>query len=208
MVKRFLVAFVVTTLITGGYFYLTKNEGVQMANAKQMGTIETAAGSAEEPNANVDFTLTDQNGKKVTNKDLQGKKLLVFFGFTSCPDTCPVSMAVMTEVMNQLESQKVIGVLPVFISIDPKHDTPAELKTFLKDYYPGFIALTGEQSEIDKLTKSYKVYAQTPAPAAAEQDDAPNHSNLIYYMGTDGKYIAHFTGENAPEDIVDYVSNH
>jgi len=207
MLKRFLVAFIVTTLISGGYVYYLKNNGERQlaaANATQANTIETAAGDKAEPSAAVEFTLTNQDGKVTTDKDLRGKKLLVFFGFTSCPDICPVSMAVMSEVMNQLESEKIIGILPVFISIDPKTDTPAELKKFLKDYHPGFLALTGDQAEIDKVVKSFKAYAKAPQ----SDEDMPDHSGMIYYMDADGKYISHFTGESAPEDIVDYISSH
>ena len=213
MVKRFLTAFIVTTLITCGYFYYVKST-VTVANnnsvarsvtiadsaAKAANDLQPASGNLD-PSAAAPFQLTDQNGKKVTEKDLQGKKLLVYFGFTQCQDICPVSMAVITEVMNQLDNKT--NIQPVFISIDPKNDTPQVLKNYLKDYSPKFIALTGDESEIDKLKKSFRVYAEN-----SSKGNQPSHSNLIYYMDENGKYLSHFTSDNAPEDIADYISSH
>lgn len=218
MLKRFLIALVVTLIVSGGYYYYLESSNAESAGIEDVSILETASGTSKsstpkisggEPTAAVDFSLTDQNGNKVTNQNLVGKKLLVFFGFTDCPDVCPVSMAVLSEVMNQLDESKAKDIQPVFVSIDPKTDTPAKLKEFLKDYHPSFIALTGEQSEVDKVTKSFKVYAKIPDHSNHDEtDDAPDHSNLIYYMDKDGKYISHFTNDNAPEDIVDFINSH
>ncbi len=154
------------------------------------------------------FELTNQDGKKVTNKDFAGKKLLVYFGFTNCPDICPVSMAIITEVMNQLQTANVKNVQPIFISVDPERDTPAVLKKYLKDYYPSFVALTGPKDEVEKVEKEYKVYAEKAAAKASDKGYNVGHSDLIYYMDENGKYIYHFNSTNAAEDIVDYITKH
>lgn len=217
MLKRFLITVVVSTLVTGGYFYYLKSTGEQQlaqkksdfediadnTAAEKANQIEPAAGA--EPTANVEFSLTDQDGKTVTDKDLKGKKLLVFFGFTSCTDICPVSMAIISEVMNQLEADKNENLQPVFITTDPETDKPAVLKEYLKDYYPKFLALTGPQAELEKVAKAFKAYVKIPEKGS---DEDPDHSGLIYYMDANGKYISHFGGDNAAEDIADYISSH
>ena len=140
MAKRFFSAFLLTTVVTCGYFYYLKSNGIEMAiaNAAKLANLETAAGNPSEPNANTPFSLTDQNGKQVTEKQLKGKKLLVFFGFTSCPDVCPVTMAVLTETMNQLENDKITNIQPVFITVDPATDKPETMKKYLVDYHPKY----------------------------------------------------------------------
>src|SRR4051794_23249211 len=100
------------------------------------------------------FTLTDQTGKRVTDQDFRGKFLLVFFGFTNCPDVCPTALQVMAAALDKL-GRNAERVAPVFISIDPEHNKPAVLASYVASFHPRLVGLTGSQAEIDAVTKSY-----------------------------------------------------
>ena len=128
---------------------------------------------------------------------------MVFFGFTNCPNICPVTVAVMTEVMNQL--QKPDSVVPILITVDPERDNPEAIKKFLEDYYPTFVGLTGEKEAIDNVLKEYKIYSAKSTDAKNKNNYMMNHSDLIYLMDEQGNYVTHFSQSNAPEDIVEYI---
>jgi len=131
------------------------------------------------------FSLTDQHGKKISDQNFKGKFMLIYFGFTNCPGTCPVDMAAMTEALKKLgDNAKKIA--PIFITIDPKHDTPQHLTKYLKNYYPAFTGLTGTEAELTSTRKEYKVFAEESAAGVF------NHSSHIYLMDKDGKYLTHF----------------
>jgi len=138
------------------------------------------------------FTLTDQTGKRVTDKDFRGRYLLVFFGFTNCPDVCPSALQVMAAALDKLgpKGQKIT---PVFITVDPERDTPAQLATYLKSFHPRLVGLTGTPAEIEAVTKAYRVYVKKVADPKSSAGYSFDHSAIIYLMGPDGAYLAHFT---------------
>jgi protein SCO1/2 len=151
-----------------------------------------------------DFTLTDQNGKTVHESDFRGRLMLVFFGFTHCPDICPVSTAILSQVMSKLGS-KADSVAPLFITVDPKRDTPPVLKAYLAPFDRHMIGLTGTPEQIEQVTHAYKAYAATretdpsthEAHEAHDHDHHDNaytvdHSGFIYLMGKDGRFIRLF----------------
>jgi protein SCO1/2 len=105
------------------------------------------------------FTLTDHNGKRVTDKDFRGKFMVVFFGFTNCPDVCPTALQVMAAALDKLGANAE-RVTPVFISIDPEHDKPAQLASYVASFHPRLVGLTGSQAEIDAVAKAYRVYVK------------------------------------------------
>lgn len=146
-----------------------------------------------------EFVLTDQNGAEFSSAQLQGKKALIFFGFTNCPAVCPTSMAVISAVMEQVDADEV---QPVLISVDPERDTPEAMKVFLEDFYPTFIGLTGDAEKLKAVKRAYKVYSAKSATAnelAGEYD--MDHSSLIYLMDEDGEYLLHFNGTEAVEEM-------
>lgn len=148
------------------------------------------------------FTLTDQHGKTVKDSDFRGKVMLVFFGFTHCPDICPVSVSTLSNVMTAL-GDKATNVAPIFITVDPKRDTQAAMKAYLANFDPRMVALTGEAKAIKQAADAYKVYFA--ADDAAKQkggDYMVNHSGIIYMMGKDGSYVRHFSYDAAQDEIV------
>ena len=138
------------------------------------------------------FSLVDQSGKRVTDKDFRGRYSLVFFGFTNCPDVCPSALQVMAAALDKL-GPKGQEVTPVFITVDPERDSPAQLTTYLKSFHPRLVGLTGTPAEIEAVTKAYRVYVKKVADPKSSAGYSFDHSAIIYLMGPDGAYLAHFT---------------
>jgi len=140
------------------------------------------------------FALTDQNGKRVTDQDFRGKYMLIFFGFTYCPDVCPSELQVMTAALDQLGPAG-DKIQPVFITIDPERDTPDAMKLYVANFHPRMVGLTGSPDDIAAVAKAYRVYY---AKAKASEGAAPgdylmDHSTILYLMGPDGRFVKHFT---------------
>ena len=139
-----------------------------------------------------DFSLIDHTGKPVTNSDFKGEFLLVYFGYTFCPDACPTELQRMTEVLNAL-GPLADKVRPIFITIDPERDTVKVLADYVGNFHPRFIGLSGSVQQVRAAAKAYGVYygkvSRTGASAAdtADSDYLMNHSAFVYLMGPDGK---------------------
>lgn len=136
------------------------------------------------------FTLTDQNGRRVTEKDFLGKYMLVFFGYTYCPDVCPTELQVMMAALDAMgpEADKV---QPVFISVDPARDTPEVLKAYVGNFGPRLIGLTGKPEEVATVAKAYRVYYAKAGNTSSASDYLMDHSSIIYLMGPDGRFVKH-----------------
>jgi cytochrome oxidase Cu insertion factor (SCO1/SenC/PrrC family) len=137
------------------------------------------------------FTLTDHTGKQVTDQDYRGRYMLVFFGFTYCPDVCPSALQVVSAALNKL-GPKADRFVPIFISIDPERDKPAELSAYVESFHPRLIGLTGPQAEIDKVVKAYRVYVKKTEDPKSSAGYTFDHTSLIYVMAPDGTYRTHF----------------
>jgi len=145
------------------------------------------------------FALTDQNGRRVTDVDFRGRFMLVYFGYTFCPDVCPTELNTMALALKELGADAV-RVVPVFITVDPARDTPDTLKAYLASFGPEFIGLTGSDEEIAAAAKAYRVYykkAEGTDPANYSMD----HTSLLYLMGSDGKIAALFRTEITADDL-------
>lgn len=144
------------------------------------------------------FALTDQNGKRVTDADFRGRYTLVFFGFTNCPDVCPTTLSILSEVLGKL-GPKADRVVPIFITVDPERDTPEALKSYLASFGPRFVGLTGTSQEIAAVAKAYRVYYQKRDMGGGAY--AVDHSSVIYLMDGEGKFIGHYTLEQGADAI-------
>jgi protein SCO1/2 len=147
------------------------------------------------------FTLTDQDGKRVTDKDYRGRHMLVFFGFTSCPDICPAGLQLISAVLENL-GPKADRVAPIFISVDPERDTQAKLAQYVKNFNPRLIGLTGTPEEIAATAKAFKVfYRKVPNESGAAGDYGMDHTSIIYLMDPRGEYVTHFTPATSVEEM-------
>lgn len=144
------------------------------------------------------FVLTDQYGRLRSDKDFRGRYMLVYFGYTDCPDVCPTTLSVMADAMDKLEGAS-RQVVPIFITVDPARDTPKAMKDYLSAFGPDFVGLTGPSPSIAAVAKEYRVYVKAHAPENGGY--AVDHSNTIYMMGTDGQFIANFDETLGPDGL-------
>ncbi|KAK3077719.1 hypothetical protein LTS18_009489, partial [Coniosporium uncinatum] len=107
------------------------------------------------------FSLIDQNGRPFTSDTMRGKYALVYFGFTHCPDICPEELDKMAAMYDLVKAEVGDVVYPIFVSADPARDTPAVMKTYLKEFHPEFIGLTGDYEQVKEICKAYRVYFST-----------------------------------------------
>ena len=143
------------------------------------------------------FQLTDQSGQTVTDKSLQGKPTLIFFGFTHCPDVCPTSLFEISEVLRAMgkDADKVNA---YFVSVDPERDNAATMKDYLSSFDPHLKGLTGAPDAIAKVLSSYRVYAKKVP--LKDGDYTMDHTALIYLMDRDGKFVSPFNLKRTPEE--------
>ncbi len=147
------------------------------------------------------FTLTDQNGKTVTDADFRGRYMLIFFGYTFCPDVCPTAMQTVTETMDLMGPQADM-IQPIFISVDPERDTPESLKSFVENFHPSLIGLTGSPEQVAAVARAYRVYyAKVKEKDAAADEYLMDHSAIMYLMGPDGKFVQYFSYGTTPEEM-------
>lgn len=147
------------------------------------------------------FALTDAEGKRRTDDEFRGKHMLVFFGFTNCPDFCPTVLVTISQALEKLGG-KAEKLAPIFITVDPERDTPAQLKNYAPNFDKRIMMLTGSAAEIAAVAGAYRVYyAKRPLEKAGEY--TMDHSVYIYLMGADGKYLTHFRHAISPGDLAE-----
>ena len=195
---RDLMTFLMVAALGAGIYFYFFNDGPTGAGpnitSKYTNKNESDIGGAS-------FELTNQFGETVTERSFRHSKTLVFFGFTHCPDICPTSLAVMADAYTQLGSNA-DEIKPIFITVDPENDTPDVLQEYLLQFNKDIVGLTGDKAEIEKLVKSYKAYANK------SEDGEVMHSDLIYFMDENGKYITHFNRDNTAEQIAAAIKKH
>src|ERR1700687_2660385 len=143
------------------------------------------------------FQLTDQAGRAVTERNMQGRPTLIFFGFTHCPDICPTSLFEISEVLHAM-GKDADRVNAYFISVDPERDTTAAMKDYLSSFDPHLKGLTGSPDQVAKVTSTYRVDARKVP--LKDGDYTMAHAALIYLMDRDGKFVAPFNLKRTPEE--------
>ena len=153
------------------------------------------------------FALTDQDGRPRTDRDFAGKWRVMYFGYTFCPDVCPVDVQKVgagLKLVEQDDAAKGAKVVPVFVTVDPTRDTPPVLKQFTSAFHPRMVGLTGPPSAIAALAKGYGVYFKLhpPGPGGGYLVD---HSRQAYLMDPAGKPIALLPTDKTPRDVADEI---
>jgi protein SCO1/2 len=143
------------------------------------------------------FALIDQDGKALTDRDLLGKPFLVFFGYTHCPDVCPTTMFELTEAFKALGPDKKISAL--FVTVDPERDTAPILKDYVSNFDPRIQAATGPRESIDRVMKTYRVYARR-VPGEG-QEYTMDHSAIVYIMDKQGRFVSALNTQLKTEDM-------
>jgi cytochrome oxidase Cu insertion factor (SCO1/SenC/PrrC family) len=145
------------------------------------------------------FTLTDHNGHTVSNTDFPGQFLVVYFGYTYCPDVCPMSLQTLSDAFDMMDPALVAKMTPLLISIDPDRDTPEQLKDYVANFHERLIGLTGTRDQIMDVAKKYRVFADKAGddPESYLMD----HTALFYLMAPSGEYLMHAPYTIDPERL-------
>lgn len=145
------------------------------------------------PGKRVSFSLQNQNSEQVSAESLRGQWLMVYFGFTHCPDVCPAELAVMTTTLREIEKLgHAESIVSVFITVDPVRDTSQRLKNYLAHFHGRFIGLTGSAAEIANATASFNVYYRVAGPSSAGENYSVDHSSIVYLVDPNGYIAGHF----------------
>jgi len=144
------------------------------------------------------FRLVDQNGRVRTDTQFRGRWMWVYFGYTNCPYVCPTTLSLMSEVLQELGG-RANRIAPIFITLDPAHDTPSTLKLYLNAFDPRFIGLTGTEQQVASMAKEYHVWRVKRALKGGCY--AIDHSSVICLMDPSGRFAAVYDTSQTPEQI-------
>jgi protein SCO1/2 len=151
------------------------------------------------------FSLIGADGKAVTDADFRGRYMLVFFGFTHCPDICPAELQVIAQALDKL-GDKGKKVVPVFITLDPERDTPQAMADYVKSFGPNFVGLTGSPEAIATAAKAYRVAFAKVEDKESAGDYSVDHSALVYLMDPEGKYVTHFSYGTSADELAEKLN--
>ncbi len=151
------------------------------------------------------FILVDQNGTTRRAEDFRGKLMLIYFGYTYCPDVCPTILQTMSDAIDRLGPAGG-AVQPIFITVDPQRDTPEQLKGYAENFHPRLVALTGDAAQIAEVARAYKVFYQPVKQS--DGDYLMDHSSIVYLMDRDGRYVAHFGANLTAEKLAASIAKH
>jgi cytochrome oxidase Cu insertion factor (SCO1/SenC/PrrC family) len=154
------------------------------------------------------FELTDHTGKPRTERDFRGKLMLVYFGFTYCPDVCPTDLQAIGLTLDKLGADR-DSVQPLFITVDPERDTAQHLAEYVPMFHPRLIGLTGSADAIRKAADAYKVYYAKVDPDSGKADDGGtytvDHTAYIYLMDREGNYLGFFPPGTSADRMVEII---
>ncbi|HEX6978438.1 MAG TPA: SCO family protein [Alphaproteobacteria bacterium] len=182
------IGYAVTTLIGGPEAPATVREGFSVGQASIGGP----------------FRLIDQNGRERSDAEFRGRLMLVDFGYTHCPDVCPLGLALMADALDRL-GPRAEDVQPIFITVDPARDTPDVLKDYVGHFSERMIGLTGTPEQIAEAARAYRVYYKVHGTPENDPDYPVDHSGFIYLMGRDGRFLTHFTHETPPDKVAEAI---
>ncbi len=170
-----------------------------------------SAGAAAQPAAlpldlGGPFALVDHSGRAGSDEDFRGRFMLVFFGYANCPGICPTGLRAMTEALDFL-GEKGERVVPLLITVDPKHDTPENLAPAVAKIHPRLIGLTGSLEALSAAAKAYKVSAK-PAGRSWQGIQIIDHGSFVYLMGPDGKFLTLFPPVMTPDAMAEAIGRY
>ncbi|XP_006876471.1 PREDICTED: protein SCO2 homolog, mitochondrial-like [Chrysochloris asiatica] len=155
-----------------------------------------------------DFSLLDHRGQARCKADFRGQWVLMYFGFTHCPDICPDELEKLVEVVRRLEAQPSLPLVqPVFVTVDPERDDVAAMARYVQDFHPRLLGLTGSTEQVAQASRSYRVY-YSAGPKDEDQDYIVDHSIAIYLLNPDGLFTDYYSRSKSAGQIADSVQRH
>jgi protein SCO1/2 len=183
------------------YYQLEKEKKISQVASEVVSTGKAALGGP--------WVLVNQDGVPKTDACFRGQYMLLYFGFTYCPDICPSELVKIGKVMDELKAKKITNIKPVFISVDPARDTVGQMKFYAKDFHPAFEFLTGTKDQVAAATRAFRVYfSKANEQADDEEDYLVDHSIVFYFLAPDGTFLEFFTQRAQIGDIVDKIAGH
>ncbi len=154
------------------------------------------------------FTLVDHQGRERSDKDFQGRFLLVFFGYTFCPNICPTGLQTLSSALDLL-GEGAARVQPLFVSVDPDRDKPEILKSFVVQFHPRLIGLTGSEKQVQDIALAYRIFRAKVVLADAPKDEyLVTHTPTTFLMGPDGKFVTLFPHDTDAEVMAKALSRY
>ena len=192
-IRRVYFYLLLAVIVIAGGLGLRAITGPNAGSGSDIAAVTKKGGTTGKPAIGGAYSLVNQNGDVVSDKTFNGKHVLIFFGYTFCPDVCPTTLTTFSDVMDLL-GKEAAKVQPIFVTVDPARDTPEHLKEYLSHFHKSFIGLTGNTQQIDQVKKVFRIYS---AKAQESKDDPEDylvdHSSVSYLMGPDGKFLTFFS---------------
>lgn len=184
---------------TWWYVYQEKNQRLRQQRLEQLRKVAVGQGG---------FSLVDHTGKRRNKSDYLGHWVLLYFGFTHCPDICPDELDKMTSVVRSLDKDsRMPPVQPLFITVDPERDDVAAMAKYVKDFHPRLVGLTGTPEEVKEAGRDYRVYSSA-GPKDEDGDYIVDHTILIYLINPDGLFLDYYNRMKNDTQIAESIRNH
>jgi cytochrome oxidase Cu insertion factor (SCO1/SenC/PrrC family) len=192
------IAFAIAALLVAAYFAGRHYFAPAGHDAPAVASVSTARIGGP-------FSLVDHDGKPVTDADFRGRYMLVYFGFTYCPDVCPTSLNRNMQALDLLDEAKAQAIQPILISVDPERDTPAHLKEYVGHFGPSLRGLTGTPEQVAAAAKAYAVYYAKVPNADDPETYLIDHTSITYLMAPDGSFVQHFRHDLPPDEMAEQL---
>ncbi|XP_012509412.1 PREDICTED: protein SCO1 homolog, mitochondrial [Propithecus coquereli] len=198
--KSLAITFAIGGALLAGMKYFKKEKMEKLEKERQR--------SIGKPLLGGPFSLTTHTGEPKTDKDYLGQWLLIYFGFTHCPDICPEELEKMIQVVDEIDDiPSLPNLTPLFITIDPERDTKETIANYVKEFSPKLIGLTGTKEEIDQVARAYRVY-YSPGPKDEDEDYIVDHTIIMYLIGPDGEFLDYFGQNKKNAEIAGSIAAH
>lgn len=190
-------AVLLLAVVGGAFAWWFQREKARVLKARGFG--QTTIGTAQIGGR---WTLVDTDGNPVTERDFAGRFQLIYFGFTMCPDICPVELQKIATLMEFLNQKGLASrVVPLFVTVDPKRDSLQIIRDYLRDFHPDFVGLAGTPDQVQHITKQFRVYISSGQTAEGDADYLVDHSVVIYLVDGRNKFVEFYATSQSIDTI-------